>query len=469
MRKSITMAAACAALFLTGGLMAQDFCFSEKWPHNNGTTDYGPDLGNPSYFDVTIGSQRYEGWCLAGDLHIDYSGTYTGHYVQLAIANIPNIDQVLWVLNQHYPGKSSTLNSTTFVFDDVQQAIWYLIGSKDGGGADHADTTRVSEILTAAALPGNGKGFVPQCGQISAVMLQPTAIGCNGNPATIQPILIEIPVECVKLACIGDFVWNDVNNNGKQETGEPGISGVTVELVHCVDGAVAATTTTDANGKYLFSNVVPGSYQVHVVAPAGYLFSPANTTTDDADSDADQNGLMPCTDLAAGECDLTWDAGLYLPPPPSDGCALTPGYWMNHPNSWPVDSLTIGGITYTKAQAIALIKAPVKGDVRLTMFAQLASTLLNLNTGSNDSCIADTIAAADAWWSAYGGRAVFFCGTWKLGGKEVPGGSPAWCIGAPLASNLDAYNNGKLCVPHCDSIPESSCKAKHFFSFWGRH
>lgn len=32
-------------------------------------------------------------------------------------------------------------------------------------------------------------------------------------------------------ASIGDFVWNDLNNNGIQDEGEPGIDGVTVKLM----------------------------------------------------------------------------------------------------------------------------------------------------------------------------------------------------------------------------------------------
>ncbi|SDM68334.1 hypothetical protein SAMN05660860_03009, partial [Geoalkalibacter ferrihydriticus] len=38
-------------------------------------------------------------------------------------------------------------------------------------------------------------------------------------------------VECVCGGSIGDFVWNDLNQNGLQDAGEPGISGVTVNLL----------------------------------------------------------------------------------------------------------------------------------------------------------------------------------------------------------------------------------------------
>ncbi|HSY16523.1 MAG TPA: SdrD B-like domain-containing protein, partial [Jatrophihabitantaceae bacterium] len=57
---------------------------------------------------------------------------------------------------------------------------------------------------------------------------------------------------------IGNRVWKDLNNNGIQDAGEPGIANVTVQLLDH-NGTVVATTTTDANGNYYFNNSnVPG-------------------------------------------------------------------------------------------------------------------------------------------------------------------------------------------------------------------
>ena len=51
---------------------------------------------------------------------------------------------------------------------------------------------------------------------------------------------------------IGNLVWEDTDGDGVQDPGEPGISGVTVELKQ--GGTTLATATTDANGNYVFSN-----------------------------------------------------------------------------------------------------------------------------------------------------------------------------------------------------------------------
>jgi protocatechuate 3,4-dioxygenase beta subunit len=71
---------------------------------------------------------------------------------------------------------------------------------------------------------------------------------------------------------LGDLVWNDVNNNGVRDAGEPGLAGVTVRLLG-PGGAVVATTTTDAAGNYLFTALTPGDYTVSVTPPAGYVTS----------------------------------------------------------------------------------------------------------------------------------------------------------------------------------------------------
>src|SRR5262249_7339287 len=114
-------------------------------------------------------------------------------------------------------------------------------------------------------------------------------------------------------ATLGDFVWEDRNANGVQDSGEPGVPGVTVKLMDAAGASVLATTSTDANGLYLFSGLTPGTYTVMFVPPAGYTASPKDAGSDDAkDSDADAvTGMTGTYTLAAGETNLTVDAGLF--------------------------------------------------------------------------------------------------------------------------------------------------------------
>ncbi|MDM8539627.1 SdrD B-like domain-containing protein [Desulfococcaceae bacterium HSG9] len=124
----------------------------------------------------------------------------------------------------------------------------------------------------------------------------------SAGPATITPC-----------ASIGDYVWIDVNHDGIQNEGAgAGLEGVTVNLLSS-DGTVLATTTTDASGHYVFTNLLPGDYAIEFIKPAGYVSSPKDQGGDDAgDSDADQfSGRTPVTHLDPGENDMTWDAGFY--------------------------------------------------------------------------------------------------------------------------------------------------------------
>ena len=81
---------------------------------------------------------------------------------------------------------------------------------------------------------------------------------------------------------LGDTIWVDSNDNGQQDPGEPGLPNVTLSLqpAPTVDAGagpgVAVTTTTDANGQYLFTNLpLNNTYIVSVSSgvPAEYMLS----------------------------------------------------------------------------------------------------------------------------------------------------------------------------------------------------
>ncbi|MBO3712612.1 MAG: carboxypeptidase regulatory-like domain-containing protein [Candidatus Accumulibacter sp.] len=115
----------------------------------------------------------------------------------------------------------------------------------------------------------------------------------------------------VAKACIGNFVWEDMDYDGVQDTGELGIAGVTVKLLNGDGTKVLATTTTDANGGYSFKTLDPGDYKIQVVKPSGYYVTKQDQSDDTKDSDISSSGYTQKYTLAAGECNDTADAGLY--------------------------------------------------------------------------------------------------------------------------------------------------------------
>lgn len=135
-----------------------------------------------------------------------------------------------------------------------------------------------------------------------------------GDAAAVQDFAV-IPFSTTPLVCeppppgctgaIGDFVWNDLNHDGVQQSGEPGLANVTLALSGPGGGQLA---TTDASGHYLFSNLCPGDYTVTVngsTLPAGFVPTTALVPPPATDS----NGSPAAVTLSGS--DLTIDFGFF--------------------------------------------------------------------------------------------------------------------------------------------------------------
>ena len=130
---------------------------------------------------------------------------------------------------------------------------------------------------------------------------------------TATPIDVE--------ASLGDKVFADTNSNGIQDDGELGVEGVSVTLTGGgADGLLSTegdntteTTTTDADGMYIFTGLNAGEeYKVTFTAPDGFEFTTPNEGSDDTvDSDVDPiTGMSQMVTLADNEYNPTIDAGL---------------------------------------------------------------------------------------------------------------------------------------------------------------
>lgn len=116
-----------------------------------------------------------------------------------------------------------------------------------------------------------------------------------------------------KATGVGNRVWLDVNNNGLQDVGEAGVSGIDVEIK--IDaGASVGTTTTDANGYYMFTGLSPNTYRLYFTGlPAGYAFSTQNVGGDDTiDSDVNlATGESDAVVVSSNQFNSSIDAGVY--------------------------------------------------------------------------------------------------------------------------------------------------------------
>lgn len=85
-----------------------------------------------------------------------------------------------------------------------------------------------------------------------------------------QPLLSNEPYVLMPGFTLGDLVWIDRNGNGRFDTGEQGVAGVTLQ-VRDADGDVVATETTDADGRWAAVAIPAGTYTVHIPAS---MFAP---------------------------------------------------------------------------------------------------------------------------------------------------------------------------------------------------
>ncbi|MBI4514453.1 MAG: hypothetical protein HY699_01375 [Deltaproteobacteria bacterium] len=157
--------------------------------------------------------------------------------------------------------------------------------------------------------------------------------------------------------------------------------------------------------------------------------TPTSTATDTATATATQTASPTPTATA-----------------PDHGCTYTVGYWKNHPEAWPVDSITIGGVAYTKAEAIFILQTPTGGDATYILAHQLIAAKLNVLNGANGAAVADAIASADTWLAAH-----------PLGSNPSDADR---AYGIALAAVLDGYNNGVIGPGHCDDEPPTPSPTK---------
>lgn len=121
-------------------------------------------------------------------------------------------------------------------------------------------------------------------------------------------------------AAIGNSVWLDEDGNAVRNAGEEGIAGVQMELLDEV-GAIIATTTTDADGGYVFAGVAIAVTRTVRVNTATL---PAGLTNLTADPDATLDGQHSVT-LAQNQESMAADFAYNYAPPADTGPAPSPG------------------------------------------------------------------------------------------------------------------------------------------------
>lgn len=123
----------------------------------------------------------------------------------------------------------------------------------------------------------------------------------------------------------------------------------------------------------------------------------------------------------------------------STNCTYTIGYWKNHEEAWPVVSLTLGTVNYTKQQLLDILNQSVGGNGLVSLAHQLIGAKLNIAAGADPTDAAAAIATADA----------------QIGGLVVPPVGAGYIHPSQTSGTtqtLDDYNNGIIGPGHCGTV-----------------
>jgi uncharacterized repeat protein (TIGR01451 family) len=261
------------------------------------------------------------------DVNADPSNEASGDGLQNS-AKEPGVDGIIVQL---YRARDNQLISTTLTsngglyrFDGLIPDDYYLVFinpfdsgiwtavNVDANATDGGDSDADGDLALPPGLPPG------EAARTEVFNLAPGEYDPNWDAGLID-------ISTFGSSSIGDFFWHDLNKDGLQDVGEPGVPGIVVTLYRSASGSVGQpgsgtngtvimTTTTNELGRYLFTGLDAGYYYVKFNLPDKWLVSPRNAGTDNAfDSDVDltTGGRTSVFYLPINTDDLTWDAGIY--------------------------------------------------------------------------------------------------------------------------------------------------------------
>lgn len=258
---------------------------------------YAIDQLWPGVYDITVSKPFGLEWTLSdnGDDNLDSDGA-KGVVTNLALSSGQNVVSLDF-------GLVTPISIGDFVWEDVNTngiqdegepgipgVELTLTGTNfEGLSINVSTTTNASGRYTIIdLLPGNyqiavtlPKDFIATKALVGNDTSEDSNLSetINTYNFTIAQNTDDLTIDfgLIKLACVGDLVWEDLNCNGIRESQEPGVAGVKV-LISGVDvfsAIIQKETTTDELGQYSFCDLVPGSYNVDIEVPAGYEYSAA--------------------------------------------------------------------------------------------------------------------------------------------------------------------------------------------------
>lgn len=127
----------------------------------------------------------------------------------------------------------------------------------------------------------------------------------TANNAATETTDVAVP------GSISGSVYEDANENGVEDAGEDGLAGVTIALTgtDILGNTVSETTTTDANGDYSFTNLLPGTYTLTETQPTGVQDAQVNPGTGTTSAGTAGTNEIASLTLGSGENGVAFNFG----------------------------------------------------------------------------------------------------------------------------------------------------------------
>lgn len=207
---------------------------------------------------------------------------------------------------------ATTNSSGYYLFTGLVPGGYVVEATIPSGFRSSTDITSSASPDNDTDLDDNGIGATSGTVRSGTITLAPSTEP-TGEAATVgisdatadanSNLTVDFGIIDAATVSLGNLVFDDINDNGKRDSSETGVSGVTVDLYvdadgdGTPDGAAIKTTTTNSTGYYLFTDLIAGKYVVAITTPTGFRSSTdiATTANPNGNVDSDDNGRTAST------------------------------------------------------------------------------------------------------------------------------------------------------------------------------
>jgi hypothetical protein len=329
----------------------------------------------------------------------------------------------------------------------------HFIAAKLNVTCNHSDDSCIAQtIIDADTIIGNlivppiGNGFLSE-GAVSNLVALLTAYSkgnmcapyCEATP-TPTPCQLDKPA----IACSTSASSNIAIEVIAGESGAP--NGFVIEWMTVADFIANGNQWPDNPDEVCqasFPNTVAPNQTIEVIIGDDRLFDSLGVQSDCSSAPllCDTAYVFRCRANQTDSCDASpWGntiACATLPCNPGQNCTYTQGYWKNHFDVWPLQSLTLGAVSYNASQVLQILNRPAQGNGLVTLAHQLIASKLNIANGADPTAIQQSVIDAD---NMVGGLIVPPIGSGYL--------SPAQT--SQLTDTLTQYNEGTIGPGHCN-------------------